>query len=111
MPPRRGTPRILAAARGDEAADLLIKGGRVFVPGTREWVKTDLAVADGVIAGWGPHDAHEEVELAPNMIIVLHPHVLLPSGGGLWIGETFLVTGDGPVPLQTADRGLHAVPG
>lgn len=56
-------------------------------------------------------DASENVELAANMIIVLHPHVLLPSGGGVWIGETFLVTEDGPVPLQTSDRGLKAVRG
>jgi Xaa-Pro aminopeptidase len=54
-------------------------------------------------------DANEETELAANMIIVLHPHVLLPSGGGVWIGETFLVTEHGPVPLQTSDRGLSVV--
>jgi Xaa-Pro aminopeptidase len=54
-------------------------------------------------------DANEETELAANMIIVLHPHVLLPSGGGVWIGETFLVTQDGPVPLQTSDRNLRVV--
>jgi Xaa-Pro aminopeptidase len=54
-------------------------------------------------------DANEDVELQPNMIIVLHPHVLLPSGGGVWIGETFLVTEDGPVPLQTSDRALRVV--
>jgi len=56
-------------------------------------------------------DANEKVELAPNMIIVLHPHVLLPSGGGVWIGETFLVTENGPVALQTSDRGLRAIGG
>lgn len=54
-------------------------------------------------------DTNDETELAANMIIVLHPHVLLPSGGGVWIGETFLVTEDGPVPLQTSDRSLKAV--
>ncbi len=61
---RRGTPRVLAVARGDEPADLLISGGRVFTPGTREWVETDLAVADGVVAGWGPRDALEVVDVA-----------------------------------------------
>ena len=35
VPPRRGSPRVLAVARGDEPADLVIKGGSVFVPGTR----------------------------------------------------------------------------
>jgi adenine deaminase len=37
---------VLAVARGNEPADLLLRGGDVFVPGTREWVRTDLAVAD-----------------------------------------------------------------
>ena len=43
--------RALAVARGDEPADLLITGGRVFADATREWVDTSLAIADGVIAG------------------------------------------------------------
>ena len=47
MPPRRGTPHLLAVARGDEPADLLLTGGSIFVPGTREWVREDLAIADG----------------------------------------------------------------
>lgn len=63
MPPRRGTPRILAVARGDEPADLLLTGGRVFVPGTREWLDRDLAIADGTVAGWGPREARQVVEL------------------------------------------------
>ena len=49
--------RGLAVARGDEPADLLLTGGRVFVPHTREWIGTDLAIADGAIVGWGPRDA------------------------------------------------------
>ncbi|HEU4974194.1 MAG TPA: adenine deaminase [Baekduia sp.] len=57
------SPRVLAVARGDEPADLLIAGGRVFVPATGEWVDTPLAVADGVIAGWGERDAHEVVDV------------------------------------------------
>jgi adenine deaminase len=61
---RKGTPHVLAVARGDEPADLLLTGGRVFVPGTREWVGTDLAVADGVIAGWGKRDAREVVDVS-----------------------------------------------
>ena len=35
----------------------------MFVPDTREWVRTDLAVADGVIAGWGPREAAEVVDV------------------------------------------------
>ncbi|MEO8163698.1 MAG: amidohydrolase family protein, partial [Ilumatobacteraceae bacterium] len=51
------TQKALAAARGDGPADLLITGGRVFSPATREWVTTDLAICDGQIVGWGSRDA------------------------------------------------------
>lgn len=54
-------------------------------------------------------DANEEVELAANMVIVLHPHVLLPSGGGVWIGDTFLVTNEGVRPLQTSAKDLRVI--
>jgi adenine deaminase len=88
MQTRRGGPRTLAVARGDEPADLLIKGGRVFVPGTREWVRTDLAVADGVIAGWGPRDAHEEVEVDGASLTAgfIDPHMHIESTK-LWVDE------------------------
>jgi len=88
MPPRRGTPRILAVARGDEPADLLIKNGHVFVPGTREWLDTDLAIADGVIAGLGPRDAHEEVDVAGAALTpaFIDAHMHLESTK-LWVDE------------------------
>ncbi len=86
--PRRGTPRILAVARGDEPADLLISGGRVFVPTTREWVETDLAVADGTIAGWGRHDALEVVDVGGASLTAsfIDPHMHLESTK-LWVDE------------------------
>ncbi len=88
MSARRGTPHVLAVARGDEPADLLLTGGRVFVPGTREWVGTDLAVADGMIAGWGPRDAREVVDvpgaaLTPGFIDA-HMHL---ESTKLWVDE------------------------
>ncbi len=88
MPARRGTPRILAVARGDEPADLLLTGGTVFVPGTREWVRTDLAIADGVVAGWGPREAREVVDvggaaLTPGFIDA-HMHL---ESTKLWVDE------------------------
>ena len=75
-------------ARGDEPADMVIKGGRVFVPGTREWVRTDLAVADGVIAGWGTRDAREVVEVdgASLTAAFIDPHMHLESTK-LWVDE------------------------
>ncbi len=79
---------MLAVARGDEPADLLIKGGRVFVPGTREWIDTDLAVVDGVIAGWGPREAAEVVDVAGASLTAgfIDPHMHLESTK-LWVDE------------------------
>ena len=56
--------RGLAVARGDEPADLLITGGRVFADATREWVDTALAVADGMIVGWGERDARDGASMS-----------------------------------------------
>src|SRR5207244_10941630 len=36
--------RRLAVARGDEPADLVVRGGRVLSVFTREWLETDVAV-------------------------------------------------------------------
>jgi adenine deaminase len=57
------SPRVLAVARGEAPADLLIRGGRVLATTTREWIDTSLAIADGVIAGWGDRDAVAELDV------------------------------------------------
>ena len=54
--------RRLAVARGDEPADLVVRGGRVFSVFTREWLDVDVAVADGWIAGLGEYDGDEVVD-------------------------------------------------
>ncbi|MEI2815145.1 MAG: adenine deaminase [Microthrixaceae bacterium] len=82
------TPRGLAVARGDEPADLLITGGRVFVPSVRDWTDTDLAIADGAIVGWGPRDAVEVVDvggaaLTPGFVDA-HMHL---ESTKLWVDE------------------------
>ncbi|MEA2146557.1 MAG: adenine deaminase, partial [Solirubrobacteraceae bacterium] len=59
----QASAHAIAVARGDAPADLLITGGRVFSPATREWVQTALAIADGVVAGWGKREALETVEV------------------------------------------------
>ena len=48
--------RRLAVARGDARADLVVRGGRVFSSFTREWLDTDVAIVDGVVAGLGDYD-------------------------------------------------------
>src|SRR5205085_4139118 len=51
--------RRLAVARGDEPADLVVRGGRVLSVFTREWLETDVAVVDGWIAGLGDYEGRE----------------------------------------------------
>jgi adenine deaminase len=84
----QATARAIAVARGDEAADLLIRGGRVFSPARREWVDTALAVADGVVAGWGEREALEEVDVAGAALTpaFVDAHMHLESTK-LWIDE------------------------
>jgi adenine deaminase len=82
------TPRALAVARGDEPADLLLTGGRVFADATREWIETPLAIADGVIAGWGEREAAAVIDvdgaaLTPGFVDA-HMHL---ESTKLWIGE------------------------
>ncbi len=82
------SPRVLAVARGDEPADLLLRGGKVLSPSTREWVSTDLAVAEGVVAGWGPREAAEVVELHGAAVTpgLVDAHMHLESTK-LWVDE------------------------
>jgi adenine deaminase len=82
------SPHVLAVARGDEPADLLLRRGRVLSPSTREWVTTDLAVCDGVVAGWGPREAIEEVDLDGAAVTagLVDAHMHLESTK-LWIDE------------------------
>jgi adenine deaminase len=88
MAPRRGTPHILAVARGDEPADLLLTGGLVFSPGTREWLREDLAISDGVVAGWGQREAREVVDVAGAALTpgFIDAHMHLESTK-LWVDE------------------------
>ena len=47
--------RRLAVARGDELADVVIEGGKVFSAFTREWLETEVAICDGYVAGLGEY--------------------------------------------------------
>jgi adenine deaminase len=69
----------LAQSRGDEPADLVLRGGRLVNVFTRDVVTADLAVGEGRIAGWGNYDAREIVDLdgcfvLPGLIDV-HTHL------------------------------------
>ena len=57
-----GLSRRLAVARGDEPADLVVRGGRVLSVFTREWLHADVAVVDGVIAGVGSYEGWDTID-------------------------------------------------
>ena len=61
--------RRLAVARGDEPADLVIRGGRVLSVFTREWLSADIAVVDGHVAGLGEYDGLEVIDAADRWVV------------------------------------------
>jgi len=58
------------------------------VPGTREWVETDLAIADSTIAGWGRREARETVDVSGAALTAgfVDAHMHLESTK-LWVDE------------------------
>src|SRR6478735_7579895 len=61
--------RRLAVARGDEPADLVVRGGRLFSVFTREWLETDLAVVDGHVAGLGDYEGVDELDASGRYVV------------------------------------------
>jgi adenine deaminase len=61
--------RRLAVARGDEPADLVIRGGSVFSAFTREWLEGDLAIADGYVAGLGDYEGDETLDASNRYVV------------------------------------------
>ena len=61
--------RRLAVARGDEPADVVIRGGRVLSVFTREWLNADVAVVDGYVAGLGDYDGHEVIDVTGRWVV------------------------------------------
>ena len=59
----------IAVARGDEPADLVIRGGRVFSAFTREWLEGDLAIADGAVAGLGEYEGKETLDASGRYVV------------------------------------------
>jgi adenine deaminase len=61
--------RRLAVARGDEPADVVVRGGRVLSVFTREWLERDVAIVDGVVAGLGEYDGHETLDASGRYVV------------------------------------------
>jgi adenine deaminase len=73
--------RRLAVARGDESADLVVRGGRVFSAFTREWLEGDLAIADDYIAGLGDYEGAETLDVSGRYVVAgfIDAHMHLES--------------------------------
>src|SRR5207244_2036030 len=73
--------RRLAVARGDEPADVVVRGGRVLSVFTREWLETDVAIADGWIAGLGDYEGGDAVDASGRYVVpgLIDAHMHLES--------------------------------
>src|SRR5438445_4919994 len=61
--------RRLAVARGDQPADVVVRGGRVLSVFTREWLEVDVAVVDGWIAGLGQYEGRDVVDAGGRHVV------------------------------------------
>jgi adenine deaminase len=59
----------LAVARGDEPADLVVRGGKVLSVFTREWLEADVAIVDGFIAGLGDYEGRETIDATGRFVV------------------------------------------
>ncbi|TMC80915.1 MAG: adenine deaminase [Chloroflexi bacterium] len=73
--------RRLAVARGDEPADLVLTGGKVFSVFTREWIDADVAIADGFVAGLGTYRGRQQVDARGAFVVpgFIDAHVHIES--------------------------------
>ncbi|HUP33728.1 MAG TPA: adenine deaminase [Gaiellaceae bacterium] len=110
--------RRLAVARGDEPADLVVRGGRVLSVFTREWLDVDVAVCDGAIAGLGSYEGAETLDadgayVVPGFIdahVHLETSKLLPSEFArlvLPLGTTAVVADPHEIANVLGTDGVH----
>jgi len=73
--------RWLAVARGDEPADLVLSGGKVFSVFTREWLDVDVAVVEGHVAGLGSYQGNERLDVRGAYVVpgFIDAHVHIES--------------------------------
>ena len=73
--------RRIAVARGDVAADLVVRGGRVLSVFTREWLEADVAVVDGFVAGIGSYEGKETLDADGRYVVpgLVDAHMHLES--------------------------------
>src|SRR4051794_4322781 len=110
--------RRLAVARGDEPADLVIRGGKGLSVFTREWLETDVAIAGGWIAGLGDYEGREMIDASEKWVVPgfvdAHVHIesskLLPDEFArlvLPFGTTAIVADPHEVANVLGTDGVH----
>ena len=71
--------KLIDCANGKISADLVLKQANIFNAFTLEWIKADLAICDGIIAGWGNYTGIEEIDCRDKYItpgfIDTHVHI------------------------------------
>ncbi len=72
---------LLAVARGDEPADLVLRGGRVLNVFTGELEAVDVAIAGPYVAGLGSYEGREVLELEGAVVVpgLMDTHVHIES--------------------------------
>jgi adenine deaminase len=72
---------LIAVARGDAEPDLVIAGARVFAAHSREWLRANVAIARGRIAGVGPYEGQSEIDASGHHLVpgFIDAHVHLES--------------------------------
>jgi adenine deaminase len=73
--------RRLAVARGEQPADLVVRGGTVLSVFTREWLETDVAIVDGHVAGLGDYEGEETLDVSGRYVVpgLIDAHMHLES--------------------------------
>ena len=110
--------RRLAVARGDEPADLVVRGGRVLSVFTREWLDADVAICDGVVAALGSYDGAETLDAGGAYVVPgfidAHMHLetskMLPSEFArlvLPLGTTAVVADPHEIANVLGTDGVH----
>jgi len=110
--------RRLAVARGDEPADLVVRGGRVLSVFTREWLEADVAICAGTIAGVGSYEGSRTIDAAGAFVVpgLIDAHVhletskLLPSEFArlvLPLGTTTVVADPHEIANVLGTDGVH----
>ncbi len=118
MPWTGDLARRLAVARGDEPADLVVRGGSVLSVFTREWLDVDVAICDGVIAGLGEYEGAETLDAEGSFVVPgfidAHMHLetskLLPSEFArlvLPLGTTAVVADPHEIANVLGTDGVH----